>query len=183
MDLLTFVAEIAKAAAWPAAVTTVALLFRSELKALLGRVRKGKLGPAEFEFEQGVKELKAEIPKDLPQLPTAQPNEPSALRAIAEPRAVVLEAWLKVEKAMDQLAQKNGVYNALAEPGSTYAANNLAKAGVLEPWALNIFRDLRRLRNQAAHDASFLPEPDSVLAYVQTATELQSEIQRITNAA
>ena len=183
MDWLTFTTEIAKAIAWPGAVTAVALLFRPEIKGLLGRVRKGKLGPAEFEFEQGVRELKAEIPKDLPALPAPEPQEPSALRAIAEPRAVVLDAWRNVEQAMNLLAQKHGVHNALAGPGSNYAVTSLAKAGALEPWALNIYRDLRRLRNQATHDASFSPSPESVLAYVQTASELTAELQRVADAA
>jgi hypothetical protein len=183
MDWLTFLAEIAKAVAWPGAVTAVALLFRLEIKALLGRVKKGKLGPAEFEFEQGVKELKAEIPKDLPALPAPESQEPSTLRAIVEPRAVVLDAWLKVEESMNLLAMKHRVYNALAGPGSNYAATSLAKAGVLEPWALNIYRDLRRLRNQATHDASFSPSLESVLAYLQTASELTAELQRVANAA
>ena len=120
MDWLTFTAEIAKALAWPCAATAIALVFRSELKGLLGKVKKGKVGPAEFEFEQGIKELKAEKPKELPQLPQPSAQEPSALRAIAEPRAVVLDAWLNVEQAMNNLAQKHGVYNALMGPGTTF---------------------------------------------------------------
>lgn len=183
MDWLTFIAEIAKSLAWPSAVIVVALVFRGELRSLLGRVKKGKVGPAEFEFEEGIRELKLEVSKDLPSLPMPLPQDASEHRAIAEPRAVVLNAWLQVEQSMNALAQKHAQYNALAGPGSTYAANNLAKLGILEPWALNIYRDLRRLRNQATHDAGFSPSPESVLGYVQTAAELRAELERITNAA
>ena len=95
----------------------------------------------------------------------------------------MLDAWFQVEKAMNLLAQKHPGYNALAAPDSRYAVTQLAKIGALEPWALNVYRDLRRLRNQATHDSSFTPSPESVLAYVHTAAELQAELQRAANAA
>ena len=183
MDWLTFISEITKALAWPSVATTIALVFRGELRSLVGRVKKGKVGPAEFEFEEEIRELKLEIPRELPALPMPSPQIASQQRAISEPRAVILDAWLQVEQAMNTLAQKHSLYNALAGPGANYAANNLAKLGVLEPWALNLYRDLRRLRNQATHDEGFSPSLESVLGYVQTSTELRAELERATNAA
>jgi hypothetical protein len=53
MDTLTLLAELVKATAWPLTTAVVAILFRTELRALLGRLRKGKVGSAEFEFQEG----------------------------------------------------------------------------------------------------------------------------------
>lgn len=182
MDTLNFIAEITKALAWPIATVAISLIFRRQLQGLLTRIKKGKVGPAEFEFEQGVRELRQELPKELPlPLPPAA-EEADALRVIAEPRTVVLEAWLKLETALEELGKKTNQYNALAAPNSAYLANNLAKAGVLEPWLLNLYRDLRRLRNQATHEREFSPSVESVRDYVQMAQELEAEIRKVSNA-
>lgn len=75
MDLLTFIAELFKAIAWPIVTLVVALLFRQQIIALLARLRKGKLGSTEFEFEQEVKALREQVP-ELPKPPanTASPS-------------------------------------------------------------------------------------------------------------
>jgi hypothetical protein len=52
MDTLTFIAEVTRVVAWPSAAVTTALIFREQLRALLSRIRNGKVEPAEFEFEQ-----------------------------------------------------------------------------------------------------------------------------------
>jgi hypothetical protein len=157
-------------------------LFRRQLQGLLTRIKKGKVGPAEFEFEQGVRELRQELPKELPLPLPPVAEEADVLRIIAEPRTVVLEAWLKLETALEELGKKTNQYNALAAPDSAYLANNLAKSGVLEPWLLNLYRDLRRLRNQATHEREFSPSVESVRDYVQMAQELEAEIRKVSNA-
>lgn len=183
MDSLTFIAEITKALAWPIVAVAISLVFRRQLQGLLARIKKGKVGPAEFEFEQGVRELRQELPKGLPLPPLPAPEEPGALKVIAEPRTVVLEAWLKLETALEELGKKTNLHNALAAPNSPYLANALTKAGILEPWLLNLYRDLRRLRNQATHEREFSPSTESVLAYVQMAQELEAEIRKVSNAS
>lgn len=50
MDWLTFIAEIVKGVAWPMVALVALLVFRRELGALLGRLKKGKIAGAEFEF-------------------------------------------------------------------------------------------------------------------------------------
>jgi hypothetical protein len=55
MDSLAFISEMTKSLAWPLVSVCIAFIFRRQLQALLGRIKKGKVGPAEFEFEEGVK--------------------------------------------------------------------------------------------------------------------------------
>ena len=101
MDILTFIAELVKATAWPLAAITIALIFRQQLRALLSRIRKGKVGPAEFEFEQEVKELTEQAPL---QLPPPQVGTPTVTLATTNPRAAILEAWLGIESSVHRLA-------------------------------------------------------------------------------
>ncbi|MEG1767557.1 MAG: hypothetical protein RR311_03775 [Comamonas sp.] len=51
---------MSRALAWPLAVVALALIFRPQLRALLSRISKGRLGPAEFEFEQQLQMLAAQ---------------------------------------------------------------------------------------------------------------------------
>lgn len=175
MDILTFIAELVKAAAWPLAAIVIALIFRQQLRALLSRIRKGKVGPAEFEFEQEVKELLEQAP---PQLPPPQVGTPTVTLATTNPRAAILEAWLGVESSVHQLAYNSHLPapSTLRNPSSIIRA--IEKSGILPSDDVALFNDLRVLRNQATHDPDFSPSPESVIKYVQLAQGLKQRIDR-----
>src|SRR5688500_16734111 len=98
MDILSFIVEIFKAAAWPLAAVTTAMLFRAELKSLLNRIRRGKVGYAEIEFEHGVRTLEANIKLVPPDISQAQAPAASTLAlATTAPRAAIIQAWLEIE--------------------------------------------------------------------------------------
>lgn len=179
MDGLSFCAEMAKALAWPLASVVIALIFRAQFQVLLVRMKKGKLGPAEFEFEQGVLQAQRELPQD--KLPASVPaaDRPALDRMASEPRAVVLDAWLKVQGALNALAATHGYQQALGEQNASTIATDLVRDGFLDPWLLNLIRDLRRLRNQATHEADFAPATPAVESYVQMAEELASELRKM----
>ena len=179
MDLLTFIAEIIKAAAWPLAAVILALIFRKQVQDLLTRVKKGKVGPAEFEFEQGVRALQAEAPGVLPTESKVPVESAEVLRAETEPRSAVLEAWLGVESALRALAESKGMHVALAHQELTQVAHTLESSGVLKPRFVSLYRDLRHLRNQAAHEINFTPSAESVLNYVALARRLEASIRRL----
>jgi hypothetical protein len=176
MDWLTFIVELFKAAAWPIAAVVIALLFRAQLKALLSRLRKGKVGPAEFEFEESVKVLEDEAAQ-LPQ-PSSGMGTPSVQLVTSNPRAAILEAWLGVESAAQNLARARGYNSPSSSRNPLAAIRNLEKAKVLDSQQMGLFNELRSLRNQAAHDVDFSPSADSVLSYAQLAKGLEESIQR-----
>lgn len=174
MDTLTFTVETLKATAWPVAALAIALLFRTELRQLLGRIRKGKVGPAEFEFEETVRALATEA-KGL-SLPA--PATPRRTPQGSEPRATILQAWVEVEDALNHLASALAP-SAQALPGSTYAAiRQLSRSGVIGPEYIALLNDLRSLRNQAVHELEFKPSAESVQGYVQLASELIGVLQQ-----
>lgn len=183
MDALTFIVEIFKAAAWPAVALAVALLFRHEIRTLLGRTRKGKVGPAEFEFEETVRAVATEAKGlNLPP-PGAPTTQPKLVVQSAEPRAAILQAWVEVEDALNHLAYAQAP-DADALPRNSYAAmRQLARSGVVGPEYIALINDLRTLRNQAVHELEFKPSTESVLGYVKLANDLIGVLQRAAEAA
>jgi hypothetical protein len=183
MDALTFCAEMTKALAWPVASVTIAWIFRAQIQVLLTRLKKGKLGPAEFEFEQGVLQAQLDIPQNALPAATRGAESLEQNRQSFEPRAAVLDAWLKVESALYAFASARGVIPEPAAKNAATLATNLVRDGLLDPWLLNLIRDLRRLRNQATHDSDFAPSAQAVLSYVQMADELELELRKLAHAS
>lgn len=175
MDWLTFVVELVKATAWPLASLSIALIFRRQLRYLLGRVRKGKVGPAEFEFEQEVNDLAAKIPSGDVE---GGAVPPVIAMAAENPRAAILDAWISLERVLHELAEKNGLrrVHAMAMIQSALDAGLLSRADAA------LFNDLRILRNQATHDGEFKPSTDSVIQYVFLVQGLKSRIESAINS-
>ena len=170
MDLLTFIVEIAKALGWPLAAVVIALLFRDQLKALLVRVRKGKLGPAEFEFEESVKTLKSEAAQLTKTAPEVLGRDTVAFLA-ANPRSAIITSWLEVEESMRALLKaKRFAVPAIASPMRTIHA--VKDLGLVDSVYVDFTDELRQLRNRATHEPEFTPSQESVIDYVRLAKEL-----------
>lgn len=156
MDMLTFTAEIFKAAAWPAVAVAIALVFRPQLRALMARLSRGRLGPAEFEFEQQLKALAGRQPKPGAAAPDAAFARalPAEMPGAGAARAAILGAWAGLEQAartgMQQLSARD----------------------------MALYRQLGALRDQAQHSAGFEPSAESVHTYVQLARGLQARMER-----
>ncbi|MFA6311846.1 MAG: hypothetical protein WCV99_11720 [Sterolibacterium sp.] len=182
MDILTFITELVKAAAWPITAVVVALLFRAEFRALLGRLKKGKVGAAEFEFQEQV----AELAKDIAEVSTApQPVTLSAetIRlATSNPRGVLVSTWFEVEVALKNLAQKHNLLDAQSQRNPSALVRVLARAGLIPMSHAPGFTALYRLRNQAAHDEDFNPTEEAVLGYLEIAEELKQVVAQAGNA-
>ena len=182
MDILTFITELVKAAAWPITAVVVAILFRTEFRALLGRLKKGKVGAAEFEFQEQV----AELAKDIAEVSTA--NQPVTLDAetirlaMSNPRGVLVSAWFEIESALKNLAQKHGLLDAQNQRSPSTLVRALAKADLIPMSHAPGFTGLYRLRNQAAHDENFNPTEEAVLGYLEVAEELKRVVTQAGHA-
>ena len=175
MDILTFLAELLKATAWPIATVVIAIIFHTEFRALLHRIRKGKVGPAEFDFAEQVKELANDIEETTVRPVTASfPLTPEVVSlATLNPRAALLSAWVEIEAALTNLAQKHGLLNDQTRRNPSVLVRALAKADLIPMPRVPAFIILRNLRNQAAHDINFNPSEDAVLGYLEIAEELK----------
>lgn len=173
MDILAFIAALVKALAWPVAAIVIAAIFHRQISALLSRIRKGKFGPAEFEFEQEVQEL---VELVQPEMQAQQINPPTVTLATTNPRAAILEAWLSLERAVNRLAHIQELPTPSASRSPLSIIRAVEKSGVLQPNDISLFNDLRVLRNRATHDADFGPSAESVIKYVQLAQGLKTRI-------
>lgn len=177
--LLDAIAKLLGSIAWPIAAAFIAFFFKRELAALLARLKKGKWGSAEFEFENYVREVDAEA--DIPRTPEAENITPSAAaRASVDPRGAIVSAWIEVEDALFDLVR----VRQLSEPvssakarSSVWAIRAAQKAQALDATWVALFQDLRAMRNEAAHSTDFSPPPEAVIKYVQLAKELTNAIR------
>jgi hypothetical protein len=178
MDVLKFVAEIVSSIAWPIAATAIALIFRNEIKTLLGRIKKGKLGSAEFEFEKdtlALKEVIFEGMKDDSIVVTSPSSElPWSGR---EPATAVISTWSSIEDLARQVALKKGLIDPFNAINPSRVIRALEKEHTLEPTFVTLFHELRALRNQAAHGTDFRPSAESLKGYLDMAEILQQKLR------
>jgi hypothetical protein len=156
MSALEFVAAMTKALAWPTAAVVVAVLFRTQLRALLSApARRVKAGPLEIEWDRTVAEAQVEL--DQPGLTTASlpPAGPvsAELGEVAErsPTAAVMEAHATIERELRQLLIDSGVPDNELRVGATGLARIGVDRGVVTKETLNAVEGISVLRNLAAH--------------------------------
>lgn len=175
MDGLSFVAEIVKALSWPVAAVSLGVLFRKPLSELSKVITKGKFGGIEFEFAQRV----ADVAASLPDLPSSAVPPGSISRATANPRGAIVEAWLAVEEQVMSLALALGLTHGTARRYPMGSIRAIAKSDLLSPDHVLALNELQQLRNRAAHDPDFTPDPESVVSYVQLANDLNNELKSL----
>ncbi|MBI1173836.1 MAG: hypothetical protein GC139_01055 [Sideroxydans sp.] len=182
MDALTFIAELTKAAAWPLATIALAVMFRGELRRLISRIKKGKVGSAEFEFENEVEKLAEQIATKVPESEAVSLAPATVQSATANPREALLNAWIDIEAALRSLAEKHGLLTTQTKYNSTALIRALAKAELLPRAYVPGFMALRRLRNTAAHEVDFSPSEEAILGYLEIAEELKQLVLGAINA-
>jgi hypothetical protein len=181
MNWLTFFSEIIKALAWPMATILIALFFRDELKRLLRRIKRGKVGSSEFEFEQEVRALEETVIRNGEPQPVI-PESTNKLLELAsiDSGAAIIKAWSLVEKNLSLLANKRGIQVGF---NPTRTVQELEKSQVLPPHLIELFRTLRTLRNQAAHDHDFNPSKESVVNYLDLTDFLIRNLELLARAS
>ncbi|ANJ66226.1 hypothetical protein A9404_01515 [Halothiobacillus diazotrophicus] len=182
MDALPFIVELTKAAAWPLATITLAVMFRGELRRLLSRIKKGKVGSAEFEFENEVEKLAEQIVTKAPGGEAILLEPATVQSATANPRETLLSAWIEIEVALKSLAKKHGLLTTQTRYNSMALIRALARAELLPRAYVPGFMALRRLRNTAAHEVDFSPSEEAILGYLEIAEELKQLVLGAINA-
>ena len=185
MDILTFISKIADSFAWPIVTLIGILLLRKPILGFLPFVQKLKYKEFEVEFGKRVEEVTAEVERELPTTDT-QPGfaqlESNPIFKLAEvsPRSAVLEAWRSVEIASLNAAKK--IFGPKYQNRSmTYRAlREFEKNEKIDRNILGLIRDLRGLRNEAAHAPEFALNMKSALDYANAA---QSVVKYLNSVA
>jgi hypothetical protein len=135
--------------AWPLAALGLAFYLRAPLFNLLGRnLKRIKAGPVELEWSEAI----AEAVETLAEAPGAAEDTQAlySLYTLAEaaPSAAVLESFARLERALaDKVGAKGGNPRGSARDLSQQALT----LGVLPADFIQVFDNLRHLRNRAAH--------------------------------
>lgn len=157
MDWLTFIAEMFKAAAWPAAAVTIALMFHTQLRALLTRMSKGRFGPAEFEFEQTLQVLSAQSGASADMRSSATAS--SVTRAAVPAREAIAAAWHDLKQAAQTRVQ------------------TVPRMPPLAAQDMVLYQKLEALQEKALGHNDFHPSAQAVNDYVQLARALQARMK------
>jgi hypothetical protein len=152
MDVMTFTAEMTRALAWPVALIVVGLIFRPTVKGLLEgtRLRRIQKGEWSADFETAAKEVRAELPgpvQNLPEPAISGLREETQHLADIAPAAAVSQAWNQLEERVAAMAAQAGVTKRLLPE----VLRTLAEKGVVQPAVSDSILGLRNMRNLAVH--------------------------------
>ena len=170
MDWLQFISSVVDALAWPVAVVTLVYLLKNPIKELVPLLQKMKYKDFEMEFGRKLAVAREEV--ELGSQLEAEEVSPQILElARVSPRAAVTEAWRWVEHATLDTA-KNLLGDDFKNKTATFQVfRKLERDERIDRGAVAMMRNLRSLRNDAAHSPEFALSVDSALEYVKTARQ------------
>lgn len=178
MTYLEFFASVVNSLAWPALIAASAFFLRAPLFKILERMTSVRFAgleadfrealktdqPAEDKLEDGAKDLEINF------------TELEFIESLADisPRAAIIEAWLKVERAGSEYVEAvGGDEEALA--GGLMKLKKYKRAAI-ESY-MSRYRELRQLRNEAAHADEFAVPAFYAKDYAEAALRLASQIK------
>ncbi|MCH7564877.1 MAG: hypothetical protein IH968_13755 [Gemmatimonadetes bacterium] len=183
MNWLTFTADVIASLAWPAVVVVAIAMLRKPLGRLIPLLRRFRYKDLlDFEFEERLEVIEAELLDELPPVSpldvVPMPPLPADIVEVAKvsPRAAVLESWLGVERAAQELGRARGIY--IPKDSPFQIIRGLEKADAVSSSLSSVLHELRSLRNEAAHAPDFALDEDSALSYSATARRAISSLVR-----
>lgn len=186
MDWLTFISSLVSSLAWPATVIVAFFLLKNNLGSLFPFIEKLKYKDFELEFRKSIEKLVEKSKTAIP-APTGETLSSPALQlqdrlfnlAEISSRSAILEAWLQVESAAADVIESKKLTTSFKRTIAPLRfAELLSRNEILNSSQMEIFHQLRELRNKAVHigDATFKLE--EVTEYIDLALSLASEIRR-----
>ena len=177
MNLLAFFAQLVDSLAWPVLVAWLAYGFRTPIARLLGRIKSLKYKELEAEFEQTLDEIEI-IP--APERPVAIEEDIArdtiTIIELADvsPRAAVMEAWIRIERATRTYLDSDGLKRRYSYQGLRRLPSDKLKPieSILSP-----YQELRLLRNKATYADDFDINPNVAKEYVEIAANIERVIR------
>ncbi|MBK6008651.1 hypothetical protein JJB11_21325 [Ramlibacter ginsenosidimutans] len=189
MDWLQFWSSLAGSLAWPVAAVAIALLFRSKIAALLGKLRKleGPAGiKADFSEEviEAAKEAKlvavrVEGMGNVAKFGTPALSEPAQVDPPIEthydsPRWRIMDAYRSVEDAMQKIIHIGKLPKHKGPEGPGFYAYTLRMAGVIDNPTRMLIDKLRDLRDKAVASEEEPDRKDADTFYVAARSVLRT---------
>ena len=185
MDWLTFTASVIDSLAWPSAMILLVFVLRKPIKVLLPLLQRLKYKELELEFGKQVGEIREEVAREISDETylASSTDESSATVRLAEvsPRSAVLEAWREVELAALDAARTIGGESMQNKTLTYQAIRLLEERQSLDRNLISLLRDLRGLRNQAAHAPDFGLSKESALEYAASASAVARYLKKVSH--
>lgn len=186
---MEIIVKLVESLAWPVTVLIIVFVFRSELVKVLSRLSNLKYKEFEAQFNNDL----ANIEKKTSQLSiqtggslkisgdagTVSDNKHYRLLEIARlsPRAAIMSAWFEIENALYSM-NKEILKQQAPSFKQSEIISDLVSRGVLQETVIDIFRDLRQLRNQAVHYPDFALTQREAEKYIDLSLKLSAELLR-----
>ncbi|MDR3436314.1 hypothetical protein [Telmatospirillum sp.] len=171
MVTLDFIVEMTKAVAWPIAAIAIAIIFRKTIPNLIERLSSFKYGGFEAAFANQAANIAENITRTSDQPPSFVDSDGERLLSLAQesPRAAVLEAWLRVERKLHQLAEERHVD---IRNNPMTLVRSLRDAQAISSETERALNGLRQLRNLAVHAHSDELSSQKAIEFVTYASAL-----------
>jgi hypothetical protein len=190
MDNMENFVKIIQIIIWPSTVVILAYIFRRPLSDLVSNIRTIRYKDFEAKFSKKLDDLKRDA-KNLPCFLDVAVSDAINVKeatleeildsrgldfytklAKVDPRSAVTEAWRKLELT---IREKIKIPSAKQNIGR--AIEILEKQGLIDPGEKYMLNELRELRNQATHAASFELTFLDAVKYAELASRLACYIQ------
>ena len=169
--------------AWPATVLVILYFIKDKLPELFQRMSSLEVGSFKAEFNEGLKEL-----EEIAETPSTQTtsylydSKAIQLQKLAEisPNGAVVDAWREVELASLSAALHNGlnVRGPKGRVAGNAAIKELSNAGVINDKMAAVYKQLKNLRNQAAHHEGQISSAQAK-EYALAALEMAGQFREI----
>ena len=156
-----FVAAIVQALAWPAVVLVIAIIFHSQIKALMSeQLRRFKAGPVEVEWERQVVRVETLVEPVPTHLGAAGRSLVAELGPLAseQPTMAIFKAWDRMAERLRPLIEGVGPEPERWYKRTTEKVRIAVEAGHITPEIANAVESMMSLRNLVAHRGGPLSE-------------------------
>ena len=156
MEYLKLVVQALGHIAWPIAIYLIASSFKSEISTLLKRVKKAKYKGVELDLESAIEEVKskAENAGITMNYPLSMFPKETIDSLDSSPEWVFIRTWQEIENVLKN-AYKVKVGNVGRIPITMKVISELQKNGVIDSEMASLINQMREVRNQIVHTASF----------------------------
>jgi len=162
--------------AWPSLLLALVLIFKGSLRELLKRLESIGTKYGTLNFQESLDQAKKEADKaKLPSEGVGKDEiEYYKELVMVSPRAVILEAWLQLETAVEGIIRRPPE----GRPRSFGPeARVLLELAELEKEEISMFYDLRSIRNRVVHQDDARVSKEQAAEYAQLALRLANKIR------
>lgn len=165
---------------WPVTVLVLIFLSRNQIKFLIPLIQRIKYKDVEIEFSKKL----AQVTEDVGEsslLTSDKADEVARIYTLIEisPASAVLEAWAELERTAHEKVQQLIPEDETFRDPLQRPIDYLDFKGALIPSTARAARDLRSLRNVAAHAGVAAISREDAIQYVAIANRIRTQIESI----